>query len=51
MPVKNTVPSPQPSPVVKKCKTDRTLHFLSKIAEKVFTDKFDNMFEKIFNRS
>jgi hypothetical protein len=50
MPVKNSVPSPQPSPV-KKCKTDRTLHFLSRIAEKVFTEKFEKMLEKFLNRS
>jgi len=33
--------------VKKKSKTDRTLHFLSRIAESAFKEKFENMFEKL----
>ena len=50
MPVQNSVPQPLAHPV-KKRKTDRTLHFLTRIAEKVFTEKIEKMLEKFLNRS
>jgi hypothetical protein len=36
--------------VKKKSKTDRTLHFLSRIAESAFKEKFENMFEKLLKK-
>jgi hypothetical protein len=50
MPVQNSVPPTLDHPV-KKRKADRTLHFLSRIAEKVFSEKFENFVEKFLNRS
>jgi hypothetical protein len=60
MPIKNsppvpstpppTPPSPTHSKVKKKSKTDRTLHFLSRIAESAFKEKFENMFEKLLKK-
>jgi hypothetical protein len=50
MPVQNSVPPTSDHPV-KKRKADRTLHFLSRIAEKVFSEKFENFVEKFLNRS
>ena len=52
MPVKISSPQPVSSPLpLKKHKNNRTLHFLSRIAEKVFTSKFENMLEKMLQRS
>jgi hypothetical protein len=50
MPVKNSSPpAPLPTsvPPLKKSKTNRTLHFLSRIAERVFKEKFESMLDKL----
>jgi len=50
MPVKISSPQPVSSLPLKKHKNNRTLHFLSRIAEKVFASKFENMLEKMLQR-
>ena len=52
MPIKNSSPpAPLPTtsvlPPLKKSKTNRTLHFLSRIAERVFKEKFESMLDKL----
>jgi hypothetical protein len=51
MPVKESAPDLSVSSPSKKPKTNRTLHFLSQVAEKVFKDKFEKMLDKMLNRS
>jgi hypothetical protein len=53
MPIKNSVPPLPPtssqSSLKKKNKTNtnRALHFFTKIVEKVFTDRFDKVIDKL----
>jgi hypothetical protein len=53
MPVKNSSPVLLPTsevPPLKKNKTNRTLYFLSRIAERVFKEKFENMLDKLLQK-